>query len=95
MARRVEYLGYIIETETVRPSEKKVTAVAQFPKPTSIRSIQCFLGLTGYFRKFIPQYALVARPPSRLLKAETKFVFEEKQERAFEQLKAALTTALC
>lgn len=55
LARRVEYLGYVIEAGTVRPSEKKISAVARFPRPTSTKAVQCFLGLTGYFRKFVPQ----------------------------------------
>lgn len=74
LVRRVEYLGHIVEAGTVRPSEEKVTAVTRFPKPTTCKAIQCFLGLTGYF---IPQYALIARPLSQLLKKEVKFVFAD------------------
>lgn len=92
MTARVEYLGHIVEAGTVKPSERKVSAVARFPEPTSTKAVQSFLGLTGYFRKFIPQYALIARPLSQLLKMETKFVFKDDQRRAFCQLKTALTT---
>lgn len=58
LVRRVEYLGHIMEAGTIRPSERKITAVTGFPRPTSIKMVQSFLGITGYFRKFIPQYAL-------------------------------------
>lgn len=92
MIRRVEYLGHVVEAGTIRPSEKKVTAVKQFSKPTTTKSIQSFVGLTGYFRKFVQQYALIARPLAQLLKTESKFVFGAEQEHAFEQLKKALTT---
>lgn len=71
---RVEYLGHIVEGGTVRPSERKVTAVTRFPRPTSVK-IQSFLGMTGYFRKFVPQYALIARPLSQLLKNKVRFAF--------------------
>lgn len=90
LMRCVEYFGHIVEAGTVRPSRKKIVAVEKFPKPTSVKAIQCFLGLTGYFRKFILLYALIARPLSQLLKSDAKFKFGEEQERAFEQLKASL-----
>lgn len=90
LVQRVEYLGYIIEAGTVRPSARKVSAVARFPKPTSVKDVQCFLGLTGHFRKFVPQYATIARPLSQLLKNGVTFVFGEDQERAFDQLKTIL-----
>jgi len=54
---KVNYLGYIIENGKIAPSQEKTDAVKHFPKPTNIRSIQSFLGLTGYFRKFIYQYS--------------------------------------
>lgn len=90
MVRRVEYLGYIIEARTVRPSTRKVTAVAKFPNPMSVKDVQCFLGLTGYFRKFVPQYATIARPLSQLLKNDIKFTFGKDQRYTFEQLKTIL-----
>lgn len=57
---KVEYLGHVIENGSVRPSERKTEAVKCFPTPTNIRQIQSFLGLTGYFRKFIPGYSIIA-----------------------------------
>ncbi|XP_015603348.1 uncharacterized protein LOC107271643 [Cephus cinctus] len=58
----IEYLGHIVSKETVRPSEIKTKVVANFPKPTTVKKVQSFLGLTGYFRKFIQGYAKIARP---------------------------------
>ena len=89
---QVEYLGHIVKNGTVRPSEHKTKAVARFPKPKNFRQVQSFLGLTGYFRKFIPHYSLTARPLSNLLKAGAKFQFGIEQEQAFEQLKIALAS---
>lgn len=90
LVRRVEYLGHIVEEGTVRSFERKVTTVARFPRPTSIKMIQSFLGMTGYFRKFVPQYALIARPLSQLLRNGVRFVFGADQEQTFEQLKIRL-----
>lgn len=89
---RVEFLGFIIENGTVQPSEAKTTAISRFPKPTTCKQIQSFLGLTGYFRKFISSYALIAKPLSDLLKKDQIFKFEENEEKAFAKLKCLLTS---
>ena len=64
----VEFLGHIVNDGSVRPSERKIQAVMSFPEPTNVRKLQSFLGLTGYFRKFVNQYSLLARPLTNLLK---------------------------
>ncbi|XP_076638793.1 uncharacterized protein LOC143350658 [Colletes latitarsis] len=87
---KVEFLGHLIENQTVRPSELKTRAVAAFRRPTSTREVQSFLGLTGYFRKFVSHYSLIARPLTDLLKSGEKFRFESEHLLAFEQLKQAL-----
>jgi len=61
LKRQVEYLGYVIENSNVSPSSSKIRAVKNFPVPKSKKAIQSFLGLTGYFRKFIRDYARIAR----------------------------------
>jgi len=53
----------------VRPSDRKGEAVRRFPEPTSVKQVQSFLGLSGYFRKFILGYAAIAHPLSNLLRA--------------------------
>lgn len=85
-----EYLGYIVSKNTIRPSTHKTRAVANFPKPTSVKKVQSFLGLTGYFRKFIRGYAKIAKPLTDLLKKEVKFQFGDREVEAFETLNAAL-----
>ncbi|XP_033305934.1 uncharacterized protein LOC117208737 [Bombus bifarius] len=62
MQRKIEYLGHIVSGNTIKPSAHKTKAVANFPKPTSVRKVQSFLGLTGYFRKFIRGYAKISKP---------------------------------
>jgi len=90
LKERVEFLGHVIENGYVSPSECKIEAIKKFPELTSIRRVQSFLGLSGYFRKFIPQYSLIARPLSNLLKANVKFEFNEKERCAFLCLKEKL-----
>lgn len=90
LKRTVEFLGYIIENGTIKPSLTKTNAVRKFPEPKTIKQIQSFLGLTGYFRKFIEDYATIARPLSDILRKQNAFVFGVDQRRAFERLKERL-----
>ena len=87
---KVYYLGYIVEGGTIRPSTEKTKAVEQFPEPKNIKSVQSFLGLTGFFRKFIAGYASIARPLSNLTKNDVCFQFGKDEREAFKMLKDAL-----
>ena len=80
----VDYLGYIVENGSIRPSKQKTETVKEFPTPACFRQVQLFLGLTGYFSKFIPEYSIIARPLTNLLKAMTIFKFEKKGKEAFD-----------
>lgn len=61
-------------------------------KPVNVKQVQAFLGLTGYFRKFVPKYSIMAQLLTNLLKAGAKFRFDEAEEDAFVNLKIALTS---
>ena len=87
---KIEYLGHIVENGTVRLSEYKTKAVMKFPIPKNIKDVQNFLGLTGYFRKFIKEYSMIARPLTNLLKNGVEFTFDFNQQHAFNELKNAL-----
>lgn len=89
---RIEFLGYEIENGHVWPSQAKTKDGMKFPRPINVQKAQSFLGLTGYFRKFIKDYAVLAKPLSDLLRKDVKFVFNEEQEAAFQRLKTAITT---
>lgn len=87
LQKRVEYLGHKIERGYVYPSPAKIKAVQYYPTPTSRKQVQSFLGLTDYFRKFIRDYAKIARPLSDLSKKDTKFSFGIEQLRSFQTLR--------
>lgn len=91
LKREVEFLGHTIGNGLVRPSERKTEAVRRFPEPRTVRQIQAFLGLTGYFRKFIPKYAVIARLLSDLLRANVKFRFGAVEKDALIRLKVLLS----
>lgn len=92
MKERIEFLGQIIENGTVSPSPEKVKAVTQFPEPTTIKEVQSFLGLTGYFRKFVSGYSMTAKPLSDLLRKDIMFQFGEVEKEAFNKLKQILSS---
>lgn len=84
------FLGHILCNGTVSPWMEKSMAIRACPEPTDVKGIQAFQGLAGYFRKFVPQFAILARPMTELTKADVAFEFGPKQRQAFEMLKDAL-----
>lgn len=92
LSKKIEYLGYEVENNTIKPSEDKIKCVMKFPEPKDVKGVQSFLGLSGYFRKFIPNYSTIARPLSNLLKKNVIFQFGLEQKAAFQTLKDMLSS---
>ena len=90
---RVKYLGYVVSQEGLSVDEDKVKAVRNFPRPTSVKQVRSFVGLTSYYRRFIPQYAKVAGPLHQLTHSDVPFCWSEECERSFNCLKELLTEA--
>ncbi|KAE8956529.1 hypothetical protein PR001_g31704, partial [Phytophthora rubi] len=91
-ARSMEYLGHELSDEGVRPVERLITAVTEFPRPCNPVEVKRFVHLAGYYRKFIEAFGSVMAPMTRLLKKDCEWQWTEEQEFAFERVKAALTT---
>jgi len=87
---KIEFLGHVIENGRVYPSTCKIEAIRRFPEPSNVKQVQSFLGLSGYFRKFVSKYSPIARPLTNLLKSNAKFHFGEEEKRAFNCLKDVL-----
>lgn len=88
--RRIEYLSHIIEDGTIRPNPEKVVAVEKFPVPTSVKTVQSFLGLVSYYRKFIKGCAHISSPLIHLTHKEVPFDWTPECKDAFERLKTIL-----
>lgn len=89
-ASRIEFLGFVIEDGTIRPGTEKTRAIAEFPRPTDVHGVRRFLGLTGFFRRFVGKYADTAAPLTLLTRKGAIFVWGAEQERAFVELRDGL-----
>lgn len=89
---KIEYLGHFISGQGVETDPRKIESVANWPTPQSIKNLRGFLGLAGYYRKFIKGYALISRPLNDLLK-KGAFKWNESAKHAFLTLKHALISA--
>jgi len=88
----VAYLGHVISERGVEVDKQKVEAVLSWPLPASARAVRGFLGLAGYYRRFIRDYGAIATPLTALLKKEG-FFWNPDAEQAFRTLQRALTEA--
>lgn len=91
MVDQVNYLGHVINQKGVSVEAAKVEAVLSWPVPTNAKGVRGFLGLAGYYRKFIKGFGSLAAPLHKLV-GKGPFVWDEAAAKAFETLKISLTT---
>ncbi|CAO4382312.1 unnamed protein product [Caenorhabditis nigoni] len=87
---RISFLGFVIENNTIRPNEEKTKSIRNFPTPKSVTDVKSFLGMSGYFRRFIEYYGIITKPLTVLTKKDTEFVWGNEQKDAFEKIKEKL-----
>ena len=93
--KEVRYVGHVINKGTIKPDPEKVRAIAKYPIPVNIKELRSFLGLTNYYRQFVPEFALKAAPLYGLLKKNVKFQWGSDQQGAFNLLISALMGPTC
>ncbi|RLN09170.1 hypothetical protein C2845_PM11G11140 [Panicum miliaceum] len=91
--QQIEYCGHCISGQGVSTEPSKVAYVQNWPVPSTLKELRGFLGLTGYYRKFIRHYGMICRPLTALLKKGTSFQWTPAANEAFLLLKEALTAA--
>ena len=90
---QISFLGYVISDKEVETDPKKIEEILSWPIPTSIRQLQSFLGLAGYYRRFVHDFSKKAAPLTDLTKQNIEFLWSEKAQQSFDTLKAALSSA--
>ncbi|KAK1422205.1 hypothetical protein QVD17_25165 [Tagetes erecta] len=91
--REVQFLGHVINANGILVDPSKVEAVMKWKPPKTPTEIRSFLGLAGYYRRFIQDFSKIASPLTKLTRKDTKFVWSKEQEQAFQTLKEKLTQA--
>jgi hypothetical protein len=92
--KQVAFLGHVISKGGISVDPSKVQDVLSWNAPMSVSDIQCFLGLAGYYRRFIEGFSKISKPMTELLEKDKKFEWTSACEASFQELKRRLTTAL-
>lgn len=92
--KELGYLGFKLTTKGIQPTEEKITAILNFPKPRNPKQLKGFLGLTNYYNRFTQKYADTTKPLLDLLKKETKFKWTNIHDRTFEDVKNLFTKSV-
>ena len=89
----VGFLGHIVNSKGISVDPEKVKAVLEWPRPTNVTEIRSFLGLAGYYRRFVEGFSCLAAPLTKLTQKGEKFIWSERCEESFEQLKEKLVSS--
>ncbi|MCP4457214.1 MAG: hypothetical protein GY816_04180, partial [Cytophagales bacterium] len=90
---KVTFLGLVLDKRGLQTDPKKVDSIQTFPEPQNIKETRSFLGMAGYFRRFIQNFSSIAKPLTRLQEKDVKFEFNQDCRQAFLELKQRLITA--
>ncbi len=88
----VQYLGHIVTPQGIKTDPSKTAVVKDWPVPQTAREVKCFLGLAGYYRRFVPGFATIAAPLHKASTRASHFIWDTSCTDAFQELKQRLTT---
>ena len=91
--KEIPFLGHVVSEQGIQVNPAKVAAVKNFPVPTMLKKMRGFLGLCGYYRSFIKDFAKIARPMHRLQQKYMPYIWDARCQIAFDTLKQALITS--
>ncbi|KAA3487569.1 DNA/RNA polymerases superfamily protein [Gossypium australe] len=91
--KEVGFLGHIVSGDGIRVDPSKISAIVDWKLPRNVTEVRSFLGLAGYYRRFVKGFSMIATLMTRLLQKDVKFDWTEKCQQNFEKLKALLTKA--
>jgi hypothetical protein len=90
--KEVAFLGHVLSAKGVVVDLSKIAVVSKWQSPKSVTEICSFLGLAGYYRQFIENFSKIAKPMTELLKSSVPYVWSDKCEASFQEVKTRLTT---
>jgi hypothetical protein len=90
---KVAFLGHVFNQQGILVDPSKVSTIIDWPRPSNVKEVRSFLGLEGYYRKFVKDFSIMARPMSKLTKKDVNFHLSVECENSFSTLKNSLVTA--
>ena len=92
MVRQGIVLGHIISEKGIEVDKAKVELIVKLPSPTTVKGVRQFLGHAGFYRRFIKGFSSLSKPLCELLAKDANFIWDERCQNSFDQLKKFLTT---
>lgn len=89
-AKNFEYLGFVVSESGISANPRKIEIIQNFPVPKNAKEVQSFLGILNYYRRFVNNFARIAKPLTMLCKQDLPFIWTENTQKAFDVLKKAL-----
>ena len=91
LKKHIQYLGHIVSGDGLKPVPEKLSSIQQMPRPYTPKEVKQFLGLVGYYKKFIPRYADIVRPLNSLIRKDVDFVWTDICQKSIELLKTMVS----
>ena len=92
-SKEIQYLGHILSTKGICPQPSKTQAIQKMYPPTTPKQVHAFLGLVGYYRKFIKNFAKTAKPLTLLTRQQIKFEWTPEHQEVFTEVKDSIIQA--
>ncbi|XP_074304334.1 putative mitochondrial protein AtMg00860 [Silene latifolia] len=89
----ISFLGHVISAEGIKVDPQKIDTITNWPILKNVAEVRSFLGLAGYYRRFVKDFSKIVQPLTNLIRKSTKFEWSEKCDRAFGEVKNRLTYA--
>ena len=80
---QVAFLGHVVSRDGIQVGSKKIEAIAEWPRPTTIIEVRCFLGLAGFYMRFVKDFSNIAQPFTRLTQKNMKFIWTDRCEELY------------
>ena len=87
------FLGHVTSKDGIMVDPNKIKAVVNWDRPTNVSEVRSFLGLIGYYKRFVEGFSCIAAPLTQLTRKNVKFKWKEECEKSFQELKQRLVTA--